>query len=124
MTFGKTKEGNYCCQSPKPLAPSVYVHVPEAPSPHERSISATSLFPSCEEKGLHWILYRFSPEDYRQIAQIWTGTHPEDGSPSRVVDGPPEGGPVPDLEPEPQLTAPTGDVDPGFLQEVARRLFG
>lgn len=77
-----------------------------------------------EEKGLHRILYRFSPEDYRQIAQIWTGTHPEDGSPLRVVDGPPEGGPVPDLEPEPQLTAPTGEVDPGFLQEVARRLFG
>ena len=77
-----------------------------------------------EEKGLHRILYRFSPEDYRQIAQIWTGTHPEDGSPLRVVDGPPEGGPVPDLESEPQLTAPTGEVDPGFLQEVARRLFG
>src|SRR5271157_2219743 len=32
--------------TPKPLAPSVYVHVPEAPSPHERSISVMSLFPS------------------------------------------------------------------------------
>src|SRR5208337_5034268 len=31
---------------PKPFAPSVYVHVPEAPSPHERSISVMSHFPS------------------------------------------------------------------------------
>ena len=36
---------NSTCLTPKPLAPSVYVHVPEAPSPHERSISVTSLFP-------------------------------------------------------------------------------
>ena len=37
---------NSTCLTPKPLAPSVYVHVPEAPSPHERSILVTSLFPS------------------------------------------------------------------------------
>jgi len=30
----------------KPLASGVYVHVPEAASPHERSISVMSLFPS------------------------------------------------------------------------------
>jgi hypothetical protein len=34
------------CLTPKPLAPSVYVHAPEAPSPREQSISVTSLFPS------------------------------------------------------------------------------
>ena len=32
--------------APKPLASSVYVHVPEAPSPHKRSISIASHFPS------------------------------------------------------------------------------
>ena len=77
-----------------------------------------------EEKGLHQILYRFSPEDYRQVNQIWNGTHPEDGSALRVVDGPPEGGPVPDLPAEPQLTAPDGGMDPGLFQEIAKRLFG
>jgi Mn-containing catalase len=45
-----------------------------------------------EERGIHQILYRFSPDDYREISKIWKGTHPEDGSALRVVDGPPEGG--------------------------------
>jgi hypothetical protein len=39
---------NSTCLPPKPLASSVYVRVPEAPSPHERSISMMSLFPSPE----------------------------------------------------------------------------
>ncbi len=34
------------CLTPKPLAPSVYVHVPQVPSPHEGSISVMPLFPS------------------------------------------------------------------------------
>src|SRR5271157_2575516 len=37
---------NSTCLTPKPLAPSVYVHVLEVPSPLERSISVMSLFPS------------------------------------------------------------------------------
>src|SRR5688500_18254430 len=44
-----------------------------------------------EAKGLHRILYRFSPDDYREITDIWTGKHPEDGNPLEVQDGPPEG---------------------------------
>src|SRR5687767_4949216 len=40
-----------------------------------------------EEKGLHQILYRFSPDDYRRIGEVWNGTHPEDGSPLKVEDG-------------------------------------
>src|SRR5687767_7736307 len=32
-----------------------------------------------EAKGLHRILYRFSPNDYRRIREIWNGPHPEDG---------------------------------------------
>ena len=79
-----------------------------------------------EEKGLHRILYRFSPDDYRQITEVWTGFHPEDGSRLEVVDGPPEGGSVPDLDEEPQLTAPMGPdgPDPEMLAEYAKRLFG
>lgn len=81
-----------------------------------------------ESKGLHRIMFRFSPDDYRQIAQIWSGEHPEDGKPLEVVDGPPEGGEVPDLEPEPQLTAPTGpdadNTDPEVIAHYARKIFG
>jgi Mn-containing catalase len=78
-----------------------------------------------EEKGLHRILYRFSPQDYREFDQIWKGAHPEDGSPLEVADGIPKGATPPDLDSEPQLTAPIGpDFDQGMLQDVAARLFG
>jgi len=43
---GKGTLLNSTCLTPKPLAPSLYVHVREAPSPHERSITVMSLFPS------------------------------------------------------------------------------
>ena len=36
--------------TPKPLASSVYVRVPEARRPHKRSISVMSLFPSPRER--------------------------------------------------------------------------
>jgi Mn-containing catalase len=79
-----------------------------------------------EAKGLHQILYRFSPNDYKEISQIWKGAHPEDGSTLKVVDGPPEGGRVPEHPEEPQLTSPIGPdgIDKGMLQDVAARLFG
>jgi Mn-containing catalase len=78
-----------------------------------------------EKKGLHQILFRFSPDDYKQISEIWNGKHPEDGSPLRVEDGPPEGFDPPDLPPEPQLTAPLGpDIDSEMFKDVAKKLFG
>jgi hypothetical protein len=42
------------------------------------------------------------------------------------VDGPPEGGPVPEHEEEPQLTSPIGPdgIDQGMLADIANRLFG
>jgi Mn-containing catalase len=78
-----------------------------------------------EKRGLHQILFRFSQEDYRELGKIWQGPHPEDGSSLRVQDSPPEGFAPPDLDEEPQLTAPVGpDLDPAFLKEVAKRVFG
>jgi Mn-containing catalase len=81
-----------------------------------------------EAKGLHRILYRFSPDDYREINQIWNGPHPEDGQELEVQDGPPEGAVPPDLDAEPQLTSPVGpdasELDPAMLEEYARRIFG
>jgi Mn-containing catalase len=79
-----------------------------------------------EAKGLHQVMYRMSPDDYRSISQIWRGPHPEDGSELRVVDGPPEGAPVPVHPEEPQLTSPVGPdgIDPDRLADIATRLFG
>jgi Mn-containing catalase len=78
-----------------------------------------------EERGLHQILYRFSPEDYTQIGAIWNGAHPEDGSELRVEDASNEGFTPPDLDEEPQLTAPVGpDIDPEMFKDVAGKLFG
>ena len=78
-----------------------------------------------EAKGLHRILYRFSPDDYKEITQIWTGKHPEDGNPLEVQDGPPEGFTPPDLPAEPQLTAPLGpDMDSEMFKDVAKKMFG
>jgi manganese catalase len=79
-----------------------------------------------EAKGLHRVMYRMSPDDYREMGSIWTGPHPEDGTPLRVVDGPPEGAPVPQHPAEPQLTSPIGPdgLDTGMLHEIAARLFG
>jgi Mn-containing catalase len=78
-----------------------------------------------EERGLHQILYRFNAEDYKEIGTIWNGEHPEDGSTLRVVDASNEGFTPPDLDEEPQLTAPIGpDIDPEMFKDVAGKLFG
>jgi Mn-containing catalase len=73
-----------------------------------------------EEQGLHRILYRFSPNDYKEVSKVWNGPHPEDGSELRVEDKIPEGATPPDLDPEPQLTAP--GLDPEMIQDFAKRL--
>ena len=79
-----------------------------------------------EDRGLHQILYRFSPNDYTRMGEIWNGAHPEDGSELTVRDADPDQGfAPPDLDEEPQLTAPIGpDIDPEMFTDVAKRLFG
>jgi Mn-containing catalase len=78
-----------------------------------------------EERGLHQILYRFNAEDYKEVGEIWNGQHPEDGSELRVEDASNEGFTPPDLDEEPQLTAPIGpDIDPEMFKDVAGKLFG
>ena len=32
-----------------------------------------------EAKGVHRIMWHFSPIDYTELDQIWNGPHPEDG---------------------------------------------
>ena len=72
------------------------------------------------DKGFHRILYRFSPDDYKQIGEIWNGLQVDTGEERTVEDGPPEGGSVPDLTPAPPLYAP--NVNEGDIEEIAKRL--
>ena len=75
-----------------------------------------------EDEGLHRILFRFSPEDYRRVGEIWNGPHPEDGQELEVSDDIPEGMPWPDLDEEPQLVSP--GVDPEMIKYFAESLGG
>jgi Mn-containing catalase len=72
------------------------------------------------DKGFHRILYRFSPDDYRELGEIWNGISAIDGTEREVEDGIPDGGEVPDLAPIPPLYAPT--VNTEDIEEIAKRL--
>jgi len=73
-----------------------------------------------EEAGGHRTLYRFSPEDYRDIARIWRGPAPTGDGDLVVVDGPPAGGPVPVLPSLPEEFAP--GLEPAEIAELAKKL--
>jgi Mn-containing catalase len=73
-----------------------------------------------EDKGLHTKLFRFSPNDYTRVNEIWNGPHPEDGKELTVTDEIPEGAPWPDLDEEPQLAAP--GVDPDMIKHFAKKM--
>ncbi|HYF16168.1 MAG TPA: manganese catalase family protein [Phycisphaerales bacterium] len=81
-----------------------------------------------EARGEHLTLYRFSPSDYTRLGEVWNGEHPEDGKELNVAEGPPEGAPPPDLDAEPQLTAPIGPdaetLDPEVIVTYAKKIFG
>jgi Mn-containing catalase len=72
-----------------------------------------------EEMGVHQRLYTWSDEDYKSIAQIWKGEHPEGGR-LEVIEGTPEGYPIPDLEDLPEEFAP--GITSEHFAEIAERL--
>jgi len=74
-----------------------------------------------EENGLHRIMWKFSPNDYPQVGEIWNGLHPEDGQELEVRDELPPGFPWPEMPEEPQLCAP-GEIDPEMLNFYAKKL--
>jgi Mn-containing catalase len=83
----------------------------------------TAKIPECQphlEKGEHLKLYRFSPDDYREIVAVFTGPHPETGEPLAVVDHAPEGHLPQDLPPQEAVFAP--DYAPEEIAEIAQRL--
>jgi manganese catalase len=74
-----------------------------------------------EDRGLHTIMYRWSPEDYGELDKIWNGPHPEDGRELVVENDIPEGSPWPEFEEEPQLGSP-GSIDPEMIQWYSEAL--
>ncbi|HEX8371297.1 MAG TPA: manganese catalase family protein [Chthoniobacterales bacterium] len=74
-----------------------------------------------EEKGLHRIMWKFSPHDYPAVGEIWNGPHPEDGQELEVRDELPPGFPWPEMPEEPQLCAP-GEIDPDMLKYYSKIL--
>jgi len=83
------------------------------------------LFPEArkyEEKGFDRILYRFSPDDYKELGKIWTGPNPTGDGQLQVQDGPPPGGPIPLLPEVAESFAPAANL--AELQEMAKKLFG
>jgi Mn-containing catalase len=83
----------------------------------------TAKIPECQphiKQGLHLKLYRFSPDDYREMAAVFNGSHPETGEPLEVVDEAPEGFPPNDLPPQGDVFAP--DYAPEEIAEIAQKL--
>jgi Mn-containing catalase len=72
------------------------------------------------DAGSHLKLYRFSPNDYKEIVAVFTGPHPETGEELEVVDEAPEGFPMHDLPSQPAVFAP--DYAPEEIKEIAQKL--
>ena len=76
------------------------------------------------DEGSHRRLYRFSADDYKEMAGIWQGEKALPGDPPgtlEVVDGPPTGGKIPELEGTPSAFAP--DYAPEEMFEIATKLY-
>ncbi|WP_419882258.1 manganese catalase family protein [Peribacillus sp. B-H-3] len=63
------------------------------------------------DQGLYNVLYTWGEPEYRDISMIWKGKNPETGEPLSVIDGMPQGAPIPDFEDKPEEFAPGIDRD-------------
>jgi Mn-containing catalase len=83
----------------------------------------TDKIPECRpyiERGMHLTLYRFSPDDYKEVVAVFNGIHPETGEELRVEHPAPEGFPWPEAPAQEDVFAP--DYAPGEIAEIARKL--
>ena len=83
----------------------------------------TDKIPECKphlDAGSHLTLYRFSPEDYKEVVAVFKGPHPETGEDLVVADEAPEGFPWPEAPPETDVFAP--DYAPDDIAEIAQKL--
>ena len=74
-----------------------------------------------EAEGLHRKLYRFSLEDYKEAGALWTGNHPDDNKPLEFIDGPPDGGRMPELANISEAFAPEYKAEE--IYEIASKLW-
>lgn len=73
------------------------------------------------ERGEHLKLYRFSQDDFQEVAAVFNGPHPETGEDLEVADVPhPVGAPAHDLPPQPAVFAP--DYAPEEIARIAQKL--
>ncbi|MBB6451158.1 Mn-containing catalase [Geomicrobium halophilum] len=72
------------------------------------------------DQGLFNVLYTWGEPEYRGIRQIWKGENPETGEPLKVIDGMPEGEPIPDFEEKPEMFAP--GIDKDDYERILKRL--
>jgi Mn-containing catalase len=83
----------------------------------------TDKIPECRphiERGDHLRLYRFSPDDFQELAAVFNGPNPETGEDLVVFDQAPEGVPPRDLPAQPAVFAP--DYAPEEIAEIATKL--
>ncbi|MDA0159942.1 manganese catalase family protein [Solirubrobacter ginsenosidimutans] len=84
---------------------------------------ATDKIPECRphlHRGSHRTLYRFTPDDYRELGAVFKGAHPETGEELRVEHPAPDGFAWPEAPPQPDVFAP--DYAPDEIAEIAARL--
>jgi Mn-containing catalase len=83
----------------------------------------TDKIPECRpylKEGSHLTLYRFSPDDYKEVVAVFKGKHPETGEDLRVEHPAPQGFPWPEEGAEEDVFAP--DYAPAEIAEIAQKL--
>jgi Mn-containing catalase len=72
-------------------------------------------------EGSHRRLYRFSPEDYKEVAAIWQGEALDGSGPLEVIDGPPAGGAQYEIEGVSEAFIP--EYHPQEMLQMAQKLY-
>jgi Mn-containing catalase len=84
----------------------------------------TDKIPECKphiKRGEHLKLYRWSPDDFQELAAVFNGPHPETGEELEVAEElHPEGALAYDLPPQPAVFAPGPEA--GEIEEIAQKL--
>ncbi|MFL6005794.1 MAG: manganese catalase family protein [Gaiellaceae bacterium] len=83
----------------------------------------TDKIPECRpylDRGSHLKLYRFTLDDYKEVAAVFKGAHPETGEELMVEHPAPKGFEWPEQPAETDVFAP--DYAPGEIAEIAQRL--
>jgi Mn-containing catalase len=84
----------------------------------------TDKIPECRphiKRGEHLKLYRWSPDDFKELSAVFNGPHPETGEELEVAEElHPEGAPAYDLPAQEAVFAPGPDA--GEIEEIAQKL--